>query len=286
MTDHRAALVTGCSSGIGEATARSLALAGYRVYATARDTASLRSLANLENIVPLTLDVTDDESMKDAVARITAEHGRVHVLVNNAGYALAGAAEDASIDQVRDQFEVNLFGLVRLTQLVLPGMREHGAGTVVNISSLFGRLPIPGGAFYAASKHALEAYSEALRLEVKPFGVRVVVIEPGPVKTPFGGAAITSLSEAAGGPVYERFRTDLIAWYKAVYQGPKKNIAGVFAVSPQAVAKTVTRAAHSSRPRARYPVGFLARMLIMLRRYAPQPVYDAFVKFQFPVPKK
>ena len=283
MTQPRAALVTGCSSGIGAATARSLAAAGYRVYATARDAESLRGL---EDVVPLALDVTDEESMKSAVARIVEAHGYVDVLVNYAGYALAGAAEDAPIDQVRHQFEVNLFGLVRLTQLVLPGMRERSAGTIVNVSSIFGRLTVPGGAFYAASKHALEAYSEALRLEVAPFGVRVVMVEPGPVKTPFGAAAITALGEAAGAPAYERFRTDLISWYRAVYEGPKKNIAGVFAVGPEAVAAAVKRAAGARRPHARYPVGFLARMLLMLRRYAPQPVYDNFVKFQFPVPKR
>jgi NAD(P)-dependent dehydrogenase (short-subunit alcohol dehydrogenase family) len=282
MTEPPVALVTGCSSGIGAATARNLVKAGYRVYATARDVESLRGL---EGVVPLALDVTDEDSMKQAVARITSENGRLDLLVNNAGYGLAGAAEETSIDQVRDQFEVNFFGLVRLTQLVLPGMREHGAGTIVNLSSIFGRLAVPGGAFYMASKYALEAYSEALRLEVASFGVHVVLVEPGPVKTGFGHAAVTSLGESGGGLVYKRFRADLTAWYKAVYEGPKKNIAGVFAVSPEAVARTVTRAAKARHPHARYPVGFLSRMLIALRRFSPQFVYDAFVKFQFPVPK-
>jgi NADP-dependent 3-hydroxy acid dehydrogenase YdfG len=283
MTEPRAALVTGCSSGIGRATARSLAGAGYRVYATARDVASLRGL---ENVVALALDVTDEASMKQVVEQIVDTHGYVDVLVNNAGYALAGAVEDASIEQVRDQFDVNFFGLVRLTQLVLPGMREHGAGTIVNLSSIFGRLSVPGGAFYMATKHAVEAYSEALRLEVMPFGVRVVMIEPGPVKTSFGSGPISALSGAAATPVYERFRADMISWYQATYGGSKKNVAGMFAVRPEAVASAIARSAGARRPHARYPVGLLARMLIMLRRFSPQPVYDAFVRLQFPVPKR
>jgi NAD(P)-dependent dehydrogenase (short-subunit alcohol dehydrogenase family) len=292
-TPTRVALVTGCSSGIGEAIARNLVEAGYRVYATARDPASLRGL---DGVVPLALDLTDEESVKQAVAVVFAGHGHLDVLVNNAGVMVAGAAEDASLDQVRDQFEVNFFGLVRLTQLVLPRMRERGTGTIVNLSSIFGRLSVPGLAHYAASKHAVEAYSEALRLEVAPFGVRVVMVEPGPVHTRFGDSSIAALSEAPGGPGYERFNTDLIAWFLGMYEGPKKNaegaqrprknLAGWFALRPEAVAKTVTRAAGARRPPARYRVGILARMLLMLRRQAPQPAFEAFVRFQFPHPRR
>jgi NAD(P)-dependent dehydrogenase (short-subunit alcohol dehydrogenase family) len=279
------ALITGCSSGIGAATARRLAADGYRVYATARDVASLKSLDGLGGVERLALDVTDSDSAKLAVAAVAAAHGRIDLLVNNAGTMTVGSAEDMPVDRVREQFEVNFFGLVRLTQLVLPWMRERGSGTVVNISTIFGRIAIPGTAAYAASKHAVEAYSEALRLEAAPFGIRVALIEPGPVKTRFGTDVIAALAAAPHDPAYARFHADLLGWYRGVYQGPKKNIGGVFAVGPDAVADAVARAARARRPRARYRVGFLARMLLTLRRQAPQPVFEAFVRQQFPVPK-
>jgi NAD(P)-dependent dehydrogenase (short-subunit alcohol dehydrogenase family) len=175
-TTSRAALVTGCSSGIGRATAIRLHRAGLAVYATARQVDTLTDLA-AEGIVPLPLDVTEESSMTAAVQRVVADHGAVGILVNNAGYELVGPLEEVPLAEVRRQFETNVFGLVRLTQLALPGMRAQGDGRIVNLASVFGRFGVPGGAFYDATKHAVAGLSDALRLELARFGIRVILIE-------------------------------------------------------------------------------------------------------------
>ena len=189
-------LITGCSSGIGRAAAISLHAAGLTVYATARQVDSLAGLAR-QGIRTLALDVTDEASMTAAVAAIEDAAGPVGVLVNNAGYGLYGPVEQLPMDEIRRQFETNFFGLVRLTQLVLPGMRRRGRGRILNVSSMGGRITLPGGAFYHASKYAVEGLSDALRMEVAQFGIDVVLIEPGPVKTPWNDVAAASLSSAA-----------------------------------------------------------------------------------------
>lgn len=178
----RTALVTGASSGIGEDTARKLQALGYVVYGAARRTDRLQALAT-DGIRPLTMDVTDDASMTAGVDRILEETGRIDVLVNNAGYGSHGAIEDVPIDEARRQFEVNVFGLARLTQLVSPHMRAQGSGTIINISSIGGRLTTPLGGWYHATKYAVEALSDALRMELRPFGIDVVVVEPGAIRT-------------------------------------------------------------------------------------------------------
>ena len=188
-------LITGCSSGIGRAAAISLHAAGLTVYATARQVDSLAGLAR-QGIRTLALDVTDEASMTAALAAIEDAAGPVGVLVNNAGYGLYGPVEQLPMDEIRRQFETNFFGLVRLTQLVLPGMRRRGRGRILNVSSMGGRITLPGGAFYHASKYALEGLSDALRMEVAQFGIDVVLIEPGPVKTPWNDVAAASLSSA------------------------------------------------------------------------------------------
>lgn len=305
-----AALVTGCSSGIGRATALALHRAGHRVHATARRPETLADLAEL-GPRPLALDVTDEASMAAAVAEVEAAEGHVATLVNCAGYGLTGPVEEESVDAAREQFETNLFGAARLTQLVLPGMRGAGRGTVVNISSIFGRYAVPGGAFYHASKHALEAFSDALRLEVAGFGVRVVVIEPGPVRTRFGerfvagfrprdgadgggGGADAGRGGGDGGGAdggggaedsgpYGDFRRRSAAYYETVFAGGR-SLAGSLVVEPEDVARAIVRAAGARRPRARYRVGLLARTTIQLRRLLPDRAFDAFVRRQFPVP--
>ncbi|RMI36874.1 SDR family NAD(P)-dependent oxidoreductase [Streptomyces triticirhizae] len=297
-TDQRpsAALVTGCSSGIGRATALALHRAGHTVYATARRPETLADLA-AQGPRPLALDVTDEASMAAALAEVTAAEGAVATLVNCAGYGLTGPVEEESVQAAREQFETNLFGAARLTQLALPGMRARGRGTVVNISSIFGRYAVPGGAFYHASKHALEAFSDALRLEVAPFGVRVVVIEPGPVRTRFGERFVAGFQDprAAGGPrpgegdegPYDDFRRRSAAYYATVFAGGRdgrRSLAGSLLVEPEDVARAVVRAADARRPRARYRVGLLARTTIQLRRVLPDRAFDAFVRRQFPVP--
>src|SRR3954451_1844650 len=193
----RAVLVTGCSSGIGRATAERLVTTGWTVYATARKP---ESLARLEaaGCRTLALDVTDEASMEAAVRAVEEAEGAVGVLVNNAGYSQSGAIESVPIERVRAQFETNVFGLVRLTQLVLPKMREQRWGKIVNIGSMGGRLTFPGGGYYPATKHALEALSDALRFEVAGFGIDVVLLEPGLIVTAFGEAAAASMDASRG----------------------------------------------------------------------------------------
>ena len=214
----KAVLVTGCSSGIGRATAIRLADKGWPVYATAR---RLESIADLEQhgCRLLQLDVTDEASMQAAVGAIEAESGAVGVLVNNAGYSQSGAIESVSMDDVRRQFETNVFGLVRLTQLVLPGMRAQGWGKVVNVSSMGANFTFPGGGFYHATKYALEAISDALRFEVRAFGIDVVVIQPGLIKTSFGDTALAAIDEAteAAGPTDE-FNASVATATQEVYE--------------------------------------------------------------------
>src|SRR3954467_7452246 len=199
----QAVLVTGCSSGIGRATAERLAVRGFTVYATAR---RVESIAGLEahGCRVLALDVTDEESMQAAVATVVDEQGAVGALVNNAGYSQSGAIEEVPLDEVRRQFETNVFGLVRMCQLVLPAMRAQRFGRIVNVSSMGGRLVFPGGGYYHATKFAVEALSDALRFEVKGFGIDVVLIEPGLIKTEFGTVAVGSLAEETDGP-YAQF---------------------------------------------------------------------------------
>ncbi|WP_267089824.1 SDR family NAD(P)-dependent oxidoreductase [Streptomyces sp. NBC_00249] len=285
MPVPRNALVTGCSSGIGRATAIRLRAAGLRVWATARRPETLAGVA-AEGMDVLALDVTDPDSAKAAVEAVTAAAGGVDVLVNNAGFGLAGTFEETGLDRVREQFETNVFGVVGLTQLVLPGMRRRGGGSVVNVSSIFGRYAAPGGGFYHASKHALEGLSDALRLEVAGFGIRVSLVEPGPVRTAWADTFVSHLAGGGEGhPAYRRFHQRTAEYYAAVYDRSRRTLAGTFAVEADDVAKVIERAALSRRPKARYPVGFLAASTLALRRLAPDSVFDnAYIRRQFPVP--
>jgi NAD(P)-dependent dehydrogenase (short-subunit alcohol dehydrogenase family) len=285
MPSSRAALVTGCSSGIGRSTALALHRAGLPVYASARRPESLQELA-AAGLTTLALDVTDESSMQAAVDRVSNDHGGVGVLVSNAGYALQGPVETTPMSQVRAQFETNFFGLVRLTQLVLPGMRAPGWGRVVNISSMGGRFTFPGGGFYHASKHAVEAVSDALRYELAPFGIAVVLVEPGPVSSAFGDTAVGTIDAApaedeAAEDAYSGFRRALAARYAQAYDGSRMRLAS----SPDAVARVIVRAVRSRRPRTRYTVGPVAKTLIGMRRFAPSPVFDAVIRSSFPVPE-
>ena len=249
------ALVTGCSSGIGRATALALHDAGYAVYATARRAETLQDLAG-RGITTMALDVTDESSMQAAVQRVVSEHGAVGVLVNNAGYSLTSTVEEAAMDDVRKQFETNVFGLARLCQLVLPSMRAQRWGRIVNIGSMGGRFTLPGGGYYHATKHAVEAISDALRLETAFFGVSVSLIQPGPVQSAFGESAVATMAiddDAKAGP-YAAFNRELAQRYATSYSGKsaERN------VRPKDVAKAVVHAA-GDHPRPRYAVGVVAR---------------------------
>ncbi|MFD4506570.1 oxidoreductase, partial [Streptomyces sp. NPDC058457] len=192
----KTALVTGASSGIGEATALKLQSLGYTVYAAARRTDRLQKLAD-RGIRPLAMDVTSDDSMQAGVARIVAETGRIDVLVNNAGYGSYGAIEDVPLSEGRYQFEVNVFGAMRLAQLALPHMRARKSGTIINVTSMGGKIHTPLGGWYHGTKFALEALSDCLRLETKPFGIDVVIIEPGGIATEWGTIAADGLRKAS-----------------------------------------------------------------------------------------
>jgi NAD(P)-dependent dehydrogenase (short-subunit alcohol dehydrogenase family) len=280
----RAVLVTGCSSGIGRAAASLLAGAGWPVYASARRPESLKDLAALGCRL-LALDVTDEDSMRRAVAVIEDDHGAVGVLVNNAGFSQSGAMETVPMAEVRRQFETNVFGPVRLSQLVLPGMRAQRSGKIVNIGSMGGRLTFPGGGYYHATKYAMEALSDALRFEVAGFGIDVVLVEPGFIRSGFSATAASSIADppaplAADDP-YQAFTAGLIAATRGVYdKGPLARLAG----SPDDVAQVVLQAITAERPRARYPVTASARLLLGLRRLLSDRAWDGFLSRQFVQP--
>jgi NAD(P)-dependent dehydrogenase (short-subunit alcohol dehydrogenase family) len=283
MASSRAVLITGCSSGIGKATAARLASsdAGWTVYATARNPDKLDDL-RAAGCKTLALDVEDEASMKAAVEEVERAEGAVGVLVNNAGYSQSGAVESVPIDKVRAQFETNVFGLVRMTQLALPGMRREGAGKVVNVSSMGGRFTFPGGGFYHATKHAVEAISDALRFEVKDFGIDVVLIEPGLIRTNFGDVAVGSIGDGGGDDPYADFNKAVAEATEDAYEGPVAKFTGG---GPDAVAKAIEKAIGARSPRARYRVTPSAGILITQRRLMPDRVWDRFLGTQFPRPK-
>jgi NAD(P)-dependent dehydrogenase (short-subunit alcohol dehydrogenase family) len=273
-----AALVTGCSSGIGRATALRLQRAGLSVYATARDAAALGELAG-GGIVTLPLDVTDEDSMTAAVERVVADHGALAALVNNAGFELVGPLEETPPADVRRQFEVNVIGLIRLTQLALPHLRVRG-GRIVNVSSVFGRFAVPGGALYGASKHAVAGLTDGLRRELAPLGVDAVLVEPTATRTRLNANTVVVEPSAPDSP-YARLRETAARWHDDTYAQPARTIAGRFALEADDVARVIVRAVTARRPKARYPVGVLAHGLFQLRRWLPDPVFDAFVRSQF-----
>jgi NAD(P)-dependent dehydrogenase (short-subunit alcohol dehydrogenase family) len=277
----KAVLITGCSSGIGQETARHLASKGWTVYATARKTDSITDLAEA-GCRTLALDVTDEGSMQAAVAAVEEAEGAVGALVNNAGYSQSGAVESVEMEAVRRQFETNVFGLIRMSQLVLPGMRRQGWGRIVNISSMGGKLVFPGGGIYHATKHAVEAICDAMRFEVRGFGVDVVCVEPGLIRTQFGDAAVGSIAEGAeeDGP-YAEFNQAIAKQTAGAYAGPMARLGA----SPEAVAKVIERAISSRRPRTRYRVTLSAKALLAQRRLMPDRAWDAMMSTQIRRPR-
>ncbi|MEJ7566677.1 MAG: oxidoreductase [Gaiellaceae bacterium] len=283
MDVSKAALITGCSSGIGRATAERLARSGWTVYATARRTDAILDL-EAAGCRLLELDVTDEHSMQAAVASVEAAEGAVGVLVNNAGYSLSGAIESVPLAEVRRQFETNVFGPVRLCQLVLPGMRRQGFGRIVNVSSMGGRLTFPGGGYYHGSKHAVEAISDALRFEVQGFGVDVVVIQPGLIRTGFADAAVGTIADRSEDPEgpYDGFNQAVAAATAGAY---RNGIGRTMGGGPDAVARAIERAISVPRPHTRYRVTGSARLFLTLRRLLPDRLWDAMVSRTFPQPK-
>jgi NADP-dependent 3-hydroxy acid dehydrogenase YdfG len=274
------AVVTGASSGIGEATARRLAAGGWTVYATARRLQAIEHLKDA-GCRTLALDVTDEASMRAAVDQVERAESAVGVLVNNAGYSQGGAIEQVPLDAARRQFETNVFGPIALTQMVLGGMRAQRWGKVVNIGSMGGRLTFPGGGLYHATKYSLEAISDALRFEVKGFGIDVVLIEPGLITTEFGATAVAKAGEIAGDGPYAEFDAKVSALTTGVYEGPMRHLGG----GPDVVAKAIEKAISRRRAPSRVPVTASARLSILQRKLTPDRVWDAAMRAQFPQPK-
>jgi NADP-dependent 3-hydroxy acid dehydrogenase YdfG len=280
MSDvSKAVLITGCSTGIGRATAEHLADKGWKVYATARRP---ESIADLEGKVHVTLplDVTEEASMEAAVKQVEDAEGAVGVLINNAGYSRSGAVETVPMDDVRRQFETNVFGLVRMCQLVLPKMRAQHWGRIVNLSSMGGRVTFPGGGFYHGTKYAVEAISDALRFEVKGFGVDVVLIEPGLIKTEFGETVAKEMGDADGD--YADFNRAVSEATVGAYKGPMMRLGG----GPETVAHKIEKAIRARKPKTRYPVTASARLALMQKALLPDRGWDRAVGTQFPKPGK
>jgi NAD(P)-dependent dehydrogenase (short-subunit alcohol dehydrogenase family) len=262
------AIVTGASGGIGEATARALHAAGYRVFGTSRRAPGTRS----PGIEYLVCDVTSDESVKAAVGEVLSKTGRVDLLVNNAGVGLVAGAEESSLEQAKSLFDVNLFGLIRMTKAVLPTMRHKRAGRIVNISSVMGLIPAPFMALYGASKHAVEGYSESLDHEIRGSGVRVVLVEPAYTRTSFEGNVYQADQQLD------------------VYQSARTNAEGVLrdgmktADTPELVASAVVNASTEANPRRRYTAGRAARQISLLRRFVPESAFDRSLRKQMRLP--
>ena len=275
IVSTKTAIVTGASSGIGEATALRLNSLGYTVYAAARRIDKMAPLA-AAGIRTVKLDVTDDASLIAFVDQVVAESGRVDVLVNNAGYGSYGALEDVPLDEARRQFEVNLFALARLTQLVLPHMRSQRSGYIFNVSSIGGKIYEPMGGWYHSTKFAVEGLSDSLRIELAPFGIHVVLIEPGAIATEWSGIASRNMLATSGAGAYAQIATGVA---KVLDMTDKR------ASKPEVVANAIVKALHSQHPRTRYAMGLGAKPMTYARRVLPDKVFDRLVRMGMGIPK-
>lgn len=265
----KVALVTGASSGIGKSIAEYLIKEDLIVYGAARRVERMKPLEDLGGHA-LDMDVTNEASMQKGVDEILEAHGQIDILVNNAGYAIYGAVEDIPVEDARRQFEVNLFGLARLTQMVLPSMRKNERGRIINMSSMGGKVYTPLGAWYHATKHALEGWSDCLRLELKPFGIDVVIIEPGAIKTEFGDVMSGPLQKVSGSGHYAEMVKSLVKATESTYSSR-------FVSGPEVIAKLVVKAVHARRPKTRYVGGYMAKPVMFLRRWLSDRMFDKMV---------
>jgi NAD(P)-dependent dehydrogenase (short-subunit alcohol dehydrogenase family) len=269
MSDTKVALVTGASSGIGADTARLLHSRGFTVYAVARRLEPMQELAQL-GVRIFRMDVTDDASVTAGVEKIIAETGRIDVLVNNAGYGSYGAVEDVPLDEARRQFDVNIFGVARLIQLTVPHMRAQGSGRIINISSIGGKFYEPLGGWYHATKFALEGFSDSLRVELRPFGIDVVLIEPAGVLTEWSAIAMENLAKTSAGGAYADRAASMARVFESM-DSPRRSS------EPVVVARKIVKAATVAHPSARYPVGRSAGTILGARRILPDRAFDALV---------
>lgn len=265
-------LVTGASSGIGKEIAKSLIAENYVVYAAARRLEKMDDIKKL-GAIPVKMDITLKEDVDSIISKIQTESGGVDVLVNNAGFGCYGAVEDTSIEDARYQFEVNLFGLARVTKAVIPQMREQHSGHIVNISSMGGKIYMPMGSWYHASKHALEGWSDCLRLELAQFGIHVVIIEPGAIQTEFGSTMLGPMMERSGSSDYSQMA-------RIFETATRKSYAQGAASPPSVIAKVVIKALRARKPKPRYATGKLARPVMFLRKWFGDRIYDKAIMSQ------
>ena len=265
----KVALITGASSGIGEATARELLRAGFIVYGSARRVDKMESLKKL-GLIPIEMDVTNEDQIVAGIRRIEDAHGGVDVLVNNAGYGSYGAIEDVPLEEARRQFDVNIFGLARLTQLVLPHMRKNRYGKIVNISSMGGKVYTPFGGWYHATKHALEGFSDCLRLETSQFGIDVIVIEPGGIATPWGAIAAENLKKTSAKGAYAAAANRTADGMARMYQSTRLS-------KPSLIARSIRKAVTARKPRTRYAVGMGAKPSIFMRKIVSDRTFDRLI---------
>ena len=267
--DKKVVLITGASSGIGKDTAKTLLGQGYTVFCAARRVEQMMDLEKLGGI-PIKMDITKEEDLVAAVEQVKKIHEGVDVLINNAGFGMYGAMEDTTIDDARYQFEVNLFGLARLTQLVLPFMRDKRAGKIVNISSMGGKVYFPLGAWYHATKHALEGWSDCLRLELAQFGIDVIIIEPGIIQTSFVEVMVTPMMERSGKTAYAELANKI---EKATKTASEKGGGS----PPSMIANAIAKAIRARKPKTRYAAGKLAKPLMFIRKWFGDRVFDRAV---------
>src|SRR6056297_1828903 len=266
----KVAIITRASSGMGKSTANILHKQGYKVYGAARRTDRMKDLEE-KGMGVVSLDLTNDESIVNAVNAILEKEGRIDVLVNNAGYGSYGSVEEVTIEEAKRQFEVNLFGLARITQLVLPIMRKQKSGRIVNVSSMGGKIYTPFGAWYHATKFALEGWSDCLRLELKQFGIDVVVVEPGGIQTEWGGIAMEHLKKVSGYGPYAKFANKVI-------ESSKKSNAKLTPVD--VLGKEIAKAATHKKPKTRYLKGYLAKPLVGMRKWLSDKTFDKMILSQ------
>ncbi|KOP22553.1 short-chain dehydrogenase [Hapalosiphon sp. MRB220] len=271
------ALVTGASSGIGKATAMALRSAGFTTYATARNPETLSDLT-AKGCHILQLDITDEASMLAAVRSLEVKHGAISVLVNNAGYNQIGPIEELTMEEIRSQFETNVFGLLRMCQLVLPGMRSQGYGRIINVGSIGGTFTTPGNGAYHASKYAVESFTDALRYEVQPFGVDVVLIQPTGVRTAFVEKLYALMPQTGSDSPYAAFKRNIEAQIQQMFRGNSWGI-----LTPEDVAKVIVRATLVRRPQTRYQVGLGGKIFFWVRRLLPDRAWDALMSRMFPM---
>ncbi|WP_310601601.1 oxidoreductase [Anaerosporobacter sp.] len=266
----KVALITGASSGIGKDTALVLKDMGYKVYGAARRMDKMKDIEQ-KGVSIMSLDVTDEESMIACVDSVVKKEGRIDVLVNNAGYGFYGAIEDVPMEEARKQLDVNLFGLARMTQLVLPTMRKQHAGKIINISSMAGRVCTPFGAWYHATKYAVEGFSDCLRMEVEPFGIDVVLIEPGAIKTDWGIIAANHLQEVSAKGAYKKQANRVANYFKKAYTSNSIS-------KPELISNTIARAVRAKKPKTRYLVGYGAKLSVFSKHILSDRMYDKIIK--------